>query len=106
MRPTRPGDESASDDSFRGPVRARQRATIRAQGRMHEMHRRRLDVLDSTNIASTITHSAPSKRYARGRLPTNLGLNNYSDTNRSATRGPAGARRVRASYGSPRPGGS
>jgi hypothetical protein len=46
-----------------------------------------LDVLDSTNIASTIRYIRAFQRYARGRLPTIWGLHNYSDTNRFRSAG-------------------
>lgn len=46
-----------------------------------------LDVLDSTNIASTIRYIRRFERAARGNLPTVWGLHNYSDTNRFRSTG-------------------
>jgi hypothetical protein len=46
-----------------------------------------LDVLDSTNIASTIRYIRQFQRAARGKLPTVWGLHNYSDTNRFRSTG-------------------
>ncbi|MCW3068244.1 MAG: hypothetical protein JWL67_869 [Solirubrobacterales bacterium] len=46
-----------------------------------------LDVLDSTNIASTVKYIHTFQRYARGRLPSIWGLHNYSDTNRFRSAG-------------------
>ncbi len=75
-------------DSYRGPSpdqaalyylalkRACQRCTIVG-----------LDVLDSTNIASTIRYIHTFQHDVRGRLPTIWGLHNYSDTNRFRNRG-------------------
>jgi hypothetical protein len=46
-----------------------------------------LDVLDSTNISSTLRYIAQFKRYVGKHLPTIWGLHNYSDTNRFRNRG-------------------
>jgi hypothetical protein len=46
-----------------------------------------LDVLDSTNIASTIRYIRRFQRAARGKLPKIWGLHNYSDTNRFRSTG-------------------
>ena len=46
-----------------------------------------LDVLDSTNISSTLRYIAQFKRYVGKHLPTIWGLHNYSDTNRFRNKG-------------------
>jgi hypothetical protein len=46
-----------------------------------------LDVLDSTNIASTITYIHKFQHDVRGYLPKIWGLHNYSDTNRFRSTG-------------------
>jgi hypothetical protein len=74
---------SPGEDAFRGPS-ARQAAgyylALRSACRACKVVG--LDVLDSTNISSTITYIHTFQRYARGRPPTIWGLHNYSDTNR------------------------
>jgi hypothetical protein len=70
-------------DAFRGPS-ARQAAGyyLALRGACPACTVVGLDVLDSTNIASTVSYIHSFQRYARGRLPTIWGLHNYSDTNR------------------------
>jgi hypothetical protein len=46
-----------------------------------------LDVLDSTNIKSTVSFIKKFKRYAKKGKPRILGLHNYSDTNRFRNKG-------------------
>jgi hypothetical protein len=46
-----------------------------------------LDVLDSTNVASTIRYIHAFQHDVHGRLPTIWGLHNYSDTNRFRNEG-------------------
>ena len=46
-----------------------------------------LDVLDSTNVASTISYIHAFQRDVHGQLPSIWGLHNYSDTNRFRNKG-------------------
>jgi hypothetical protein len=46
-----------------------------------------LDVLDSTNISSTLRYIGQFKRYVGKHQPTIWGLHNYSDTNRFRNKG-------------------
>jgi hypothetical protein len=76
------------DDSFRGPT-AKQAAAyyLALRAACARCTVVGLDVLDSTNIASTVTYIHTFQRYARGRLPSIWGLHNYSDTNRFRSAG-------------------
>jgi hypothetical protein len=80
--------KAPGDDSFRGPT-AKQAAGyyLALRAACAKCTVVGLDVLDSTNIASTVTYIHTFQRYARGRLPTIWGLHNYSDTNRFRSAG-------------------
>jgi hypothetical protein len=75
--------KAPGDDSFRGPT-PRQAASyyLALKSACATCTVVGLDVLDSTNIVSTVSYIHAFQRYARGRLPSIWGLHNYSDTNR------------------------
>jgi hypothetical protein len=79
---------SPGDGSFRGPSpKAAAAYYVAVKNACRTCTIVGLDVLDSTNIASTVRYIHAFQRYARGRLPTIWGLHNYSDTNRFRSTG-------------------